>query len=239
MRSIFSLLIVSVLLPAAMAQNSASGASKARVFITDSQSWEVSGSGGGANGAGSSHSSGGARPQTAEIIKTFGDRCPQVVVNNKQDKADYVVLLDHEGGKSIIVHDTKIAVFNSDGDSIVSHSTRSVGTAVKDACDAISGDWPARMNKISAQKQGAQLMAVSDKSVQPVAAGSQISVTSTPGGADIEVDGNFVGNTPSAIDVTPGDHTVVVKKSGYKDWQRKMKVTGGSINVSAEMEKAQ
>jgi hypothetical protein len=30
---------------------------------------------------------------------------------------------------------------------------------------------------------------------------------------------------------------VVVKKSGYKDWQRKMKVTGGSINIAAQLEK--
>ncbi len=240
MRSIFSVLIVAILLSAAMAQDSPSASQKARVFITDSQSWEVSGSGGGsANGFGG-HSSGGARPQTAEIIKTFGDRCPQVVVNNKQDKADYVVLLDHEGGKSIIVHDTKIAVFNSDGDSIVSHSTRSVGSAVKDACDAINGDWPARVSKISAQKQQAvKLVTVSNTSAQPASAGSQISVASSPAGADIEIDGNFVGNTPSAVDITPGDHIIVVKKSGYKDWQRKMKVSGGSVNLSADLEKAQ
>ncbi len=239
MRNLFSLLIACAVLPAAMAQDSASAPQKARVFITDSQSWEVSGNSGGSSNGFGGHSSGGARPQTAEIIKTFGDRCPQIVVNNKQDKADYVVLLDHEGGKSVLVHDTKIAVFNSDGDSIVSHSTRSVGTAVKDACDAISSDWPARMNKISAQKQGAQLVNVSNTSSQPVAAAGQISVGSNPAGADIEVDGSFVGSTPSSIDVAPGDHTVVVKKSGYKDWQRKMKVSGGSIRVSADLEKAQ
>jgi len=31
-----------------------------------------------------------------------------------------------------------------------------------------------------------------------------------PPGADIEVDGSFVGNTPSDVQVTEGDHTVVV-----------------------------
>ena len=60
-----------------------------------------------------------------------------MVVNNKQDKADYVVVLDHEGGKSILAHDNKVAVFNSDGDAVVSHSTRSLGNSVKDACEAI------------------------------------------------------------------------------------------------------
>src|SRR5216684_7213446 len=73
-------------------------ADKPRVFITDSQSWETSGSAGGANGAFAAHSSGGARPQTAEIIKTFGEKCPAVLVNNIQTKANYIVVLDHEGG---------------------------------------------------------------------------------------------------------------------------------------------
>jgi len=69
---------------------------KPRVFITDSQSWEMSAASGGANGTFAGHASGGARPQTAEIIKTFGERCPDVIVNNKQEKADYIVVLDHE-----------------------------------------------------------------------------------------------------------------------------------------------
>jgi hypothetical protein len=51
---------------------------KARVFITDSQSWEMGGYSGGSGGAGGGMVHGGARPQTAEIVKTFGERCPQV-----------------------------------------------------------------------------------------------------------------------------------------------------------------
>ena len=124
MRRIFGFLVVSLLVLSAAAQ---SNDQKARVFITDSQSWQMTGNSGGANGAHGGHIGGGARPQTAEIIKTFGERCKEVVVNNKQDKADYTVVLDHEGGKSILSHDNKVAVFNSDGDAIVSHSTRSLG----------------------------------------------------------------------------------------------------------------
>jgi len=67
---------------------------------------------------------------------------------------------------------------------------------------------------------------------------SRISVSSISANADIEVDGSFVGNTPSSVEVTPGEHSVVVKKTGYKNWERKLKVTGGSVNVSAELEKA-
>ena len=62
---------------------------------------------------------------------------------------------------------------------------------------------------------------------------------SNPPGADIEVDGSFVGNTASDVQVTEGEHTVSVKKIGFKDWQRKVKVSGGSsIHLNAELEKA-
>lgn len=116
---------------------------KPRVFITDSQSWEIMGNAGGTGGTFAAHTQGGARPQTAEIIKTFGERCPQVVVNNKRERADYIVLLDHEGGKGIARRRNKIAVFNKDGDAVVSRSTRSLGNSVQDACEAITKDWTA------------------------------------------------------------------------------------------------
>ena len=110
---------------------------KVSVFISDSNSWEMSGGFGGSQGAFGGASTGGARPQTAEIIKTFGQRCPLVTVTINRDRADYVVLLDHEGGKGVARRDNKIAVFGRDGDSIFSSSTRSLGNAVKDACEAI------------------------------------------------------------------------------------------------------
>ena len=101
-----------------------------RVFVTDSESWQVA--------AGKNVAAGGARPQTAEIMKTFGESCHEVVVTNMREKADYVVTLDHEGGKGYLRKDNKVAVFNHDGDMIYSGSTRSLGNAVRDACKAIT-----------------------------------------------------------------------------------------------------
>jgi hypothetical protein len=113
---------------------------KIRVFVTDSQSWEVRGGWGAANGSGGGAEAGGARPQTAEIIKTFTERCPDVVVTNKPDMANYAVTLDHEGGKGALRKDNKVAVFRRNGDAILSKSTRELGNAVKDACSAILSD---------------------------------------------------------------------------------------------------
>jgi len=54
-------------------------------------------------------------------------------------------------------------------------------------------------------------------------------VASTPSGADIEVDGSFVGSTPSTIGVLGGDHVISVKKNGYKPWERKIKTSTGKL----------
>lgn len=112
-----------------------------RVYITDSKSWEVKAGVGGTAGDFGGAGGGGDRPQTAEIIKTFNERCPLVTINNNRDKADYVVLLDHEGGKDAISRDNKVVVFNREGDAIMSRSTRLLGNAVKEACVVITQNW--------------------------------------------------------------------------------------------------
>ncbi len=209
-------------------------ADKPRVFITDSKSWEISGAAGG-SGAFGAQVHGGARPQTAEIIKTFGERCPNVTINNKQDKADYVVLLDHEGGKGWIRKDNKVAVFNKDGDSIISKSTRSLGSSEQEACEAIKADWPKQSAVTANSPTGDSASAAAPA---PNFSNTKVQITSEPVGGDIEIDGSYIGNTPSTIELTPGEHTLGVKKAGYKDWQRKIKASGGSINVAAQLEKA-
>jgi hypothetical protein len=113
---------------------------KIRIYVTDSQSWEVTGGWGASNGSGGGATAGGARPQTAEIIKTFNQRCPEYTVTNNKDRANYTVILDHEGGKGALRHRNKIAVFNRDGDAIFSDSTRELGNSVKDACAAVKKD---------------------------------------------------------------------------------------------------
>jgi hypothetical protein len=60
---------------------------KRRVFVTQSESWEVKGR------------AGGAAPQTAEIIKSFAASCPDITVTNVREKADYIVQLDQRAAK--------------------------------------------------------------------------------------------------------------------------------------------
>ncbi len=220
-----------VLLGAAFAEDSGKmvkvPAEKARVFVTDSQSWEVSSGGGGTSGG-------------------FGT-AGSVTVNNIRQKTDYIVVLDHEGGKSVFNHRNKVAVFaRVSGDSVVSKSTFSLGASVQEACEAIRTDWAKNSAAIrSAEDEEAP---VRPHTLMPVPMGlaarnamseTRIMVASTPDGADIAVDGSFVGNTPSTVNLPEGDHTVTVTKNGYKAWERKIKSMGGNVRLNAELEAQQ
>jgi len=67
---------------------------------------------------------------------------------------------------------------------------------------------------------------------------SAVAIKSAPDGAEITIDGKLMGTTPSTIQLSSGDHIVVLEKSGFKTWQRTITVNaGGSINLEANLEK--
>jgi len=74
--------------------------------------------------------------------------------------------------------------------------------------------------------------------VKEQAENAAVTVNSTPDGADVSVDGNFAGNTPSTLMLSPGKHTVNVSAAGYKGWSRELTVGSGSeIKLNATLEK--
>ena len=67
---------------------------------------------------------------------------------------------------------------------------------------------------------------------------ASVIITSEPSGADISIDGAFVGSTPSTIQVAPGLHALKVTK-GSLVWERSMSVQSGSTqNVTATLAEA-
>jgi hypothetical protein len=64
---------------------------------------------------------------------------------------------------------------------------------------------------------------------------SSVTVSSVPSGADILLDDNFVGSTPSTIDVSPGKHVITIKKTEFQEWVRTVNFSGGSITLDAEL----
>jgi PEGA domain len=65
-----------------------------------------------------------------------------------------------------------------------------------------------------------------------------VNVSSNPAGADVSLDGNFIGNSPASLKLAPGKHTITVKMSGWKDWTRDITVQAGSeVQLTATLEK--
>ena len=73
---------------------------------------------------------------------------------------------------------------------------------------------------------------------QPTQGPAIVDFRTDPSGADIMIDGNFAGNTPSSLQVPPGRHTVELRMAGYHTFKRTMQVDEGSHpSVSTTLEK--
>jgi ATP-dependent Clp protease ATP-binding subunit ClpA len=65
---------------------------------------------------------------------------------------------------------------------------------------------------------------------------STVTITSNPTGAEIEVDGKFLGNTPAEVPLLVGERDVRLTKSGFQPWERKLLVLpAAKQNLSVEM----
>jgi hypothetical protein len=98
----------------------------------------------------------------------------------------------------------------------------------------VNGDMKLDINKFRATPAAATDVATAAPAAAPNQA--QLKLVSTPDGADIEIDGNFVGTTPSTVGVQAGQHKITIKKSGFNSWERQMTVSTGDINVNATLE---
>ena len=108
----------------------------------------------------------------------------------------------------------------------------------------VNGDIPldpARFQRVQADKpiidatapQGSAAPATSADSLL-----SSVDVKSSPDGADITVDDEYMGSTPSTLRLAPGDHKIKLEKSGFKVWERTLAVgAGGNANINATLDK--
>jgi hypothetical protein len=82
--------------------------------------------------------------------------------------------------------------------------------------------------------QQGKLTAV-DRNAQALAA---MSVSSEPAGADVLLDGSLVSSTPAVLRLQGGTFKVVVKMSGYADWEREVKILpGAEVRLDAKLSK--
>ncbi len=60
-----------------------------------------------------------------------------------------------------------------------------------------------------------------------------LQISSTPGGAQVQLDGADVGSTPLNLTVAPGKHEISIKKTGYSGWSTTIGASGGTMQVNA------
>ena len=65
-------------------------------------------------------------------------------------------------------------------------------------------------------------------------------IESDPSRADVELDGKFVGNTPTTLRLKHGEYVVLVKKEGFQPWTRKVSaLSDNELRIAVELKKDQ
>jgi hypothetical protein len=65
--------------------------------------------------------------------------------------------------------------------------------------------------------------------------GAALTVSSTPDGAEIEIDRKVAGNTPMTVPLSHGEHWVTLRKDGYRLWRRRINAEGSPLDLNAEL----
>ena len=77
---------------------------------------------------------------------------------------------------------------------------------------------------------------VANRGDDPSAA--KLNISSDPPGAEIEIDGAYVGHTPRVRRVISGKHKIKIRLKGHRAWKRTVNVSEGeSLEVSALLER--
>jgi hypothetical protein len=95
----------------------------------------------------------------------------------------------------------------------------------------------------SVTKEGEQNKTAAESPAKPAASKTAaigtVSLITAPEGAEVYADGQFYGNAPATLKLTPGKHAITVKMAGFKDWSREISADSGSeAHLTANLEKA-
>jgi hypothetical protein len=151
-----------------------------------------------------------------------------IAIDNNEMTASYNM------GGNLTAKRTNSAVLNSKDSG--ANCELQVQTAFSGLVNNDAGDFKKRVEESLSKLKG-QPLTPADQGVAAAAPSqASIAVESTPSGADIEVDGGFVGNTPSTVTTAPGSHQITVKKKGFAMWTKTLNVTGGTVHLNAELD---
>jgi hypothetical protein len=125
---------VCLFLAASMA--AAESANPIRIFVVGSQTLQLSGDASIGETDASLQVAGGSSKEYVEVLRNFMKHCPAVIITSNQDRADYVVRIEHEAANpgTLFERANKVAIYNKEEDLIYTNATRFLSSAVKDAC---------------------------------------------------------------------------------------------------------
>ncbi|MGB8521560.1 MAG: PEGA domain-containing protein [Candidatus Acidiferrales bacterium] len=109
-----------------------------------------------------------------------------------------------------------------------------VQATLKPVSKSSGGEAAAGPLPVARQNSATELPAEKSPSARAFSATSVSSDTgvlilsSETAGAEIYIDGKFVGDTPSTISLAAGTHQIAIKAGGKKDWKREIEVMKGS-----------
>lgn len=99
------------------------------------------------------------------------------------------------------------------------------------------GVQPSRPAPVSTQSDLVQASSTTSSAVRVATDASTVSFISVPSGADIQVDGQFLGSAPAELPLTLGQRTIKISKKGFKPYERTIQVlSSGSQRITAELE---
>jgi hypothetical protein len=112
-----------------------------------------------------------------------------------------------------------------------------VGNEKKKQATAFWSNMDAALRSSAASGASSKSAAVKPQTGNEAVGLAQIS--SEPTGAEIEVDGEYAGNTPSQLKLKPGSHAIKITKKGFAPWERRISMDSGeSRNIVADLEKS-
>ncbi len=143
---------------------------------------------------------------------------------------------------------TGVDAANAIWDALKGVDLSSIPPAAPGSSPAAPGSSPAApstalapsSNAAPATPDAGSTPAPSSNAVAPAGSDAVASVqlSSNPAGAEITIDGNYVGNTPSLIKLGPGTHSIRMTLPGYAPWVRSIETAAGeSRNFAATLEK--
>ncbi len=96
-------------------------------------------------------------------------------------------------------------------------------------------------SRFTLQPKATTIAPAGSTTVQPGSPGAPagqpatVTIKSDPDGADIELDGSFIGNTPTTLQIPPGPHSIAVVKGSAK-WERLIQIQpGANLTLNATL----